>query len=180
VCAFALAAALALTTGCASQHADTPRPVSGAHAQPPSAGTAATGRPVLRAPQPDYASPSLVAAAFFTAWASIDTVHDSPGAFLVRCAPLITPALRRQLAANQPSPAAWRLMRREHVISRVHVRAVTRPAGAPAPTATRVFLRVYAVRITRSVAGLTTRSDGITLQLTRSRGRWLVARLLFW
>lgn len=121
-----------------------------------------------------------MAAAFFTAWASVDAVHDSRNAFLARCAPLVTLALRRQLAINQPGAAEWGLMRREHVISIVRVRAVTHPEGAPAPTLTRVFLRVYAVRIVSIPAGRTTHSDGITLQLARSGGRWLVARILFW
>jgi hypothetical protein len=42
------------------------------------------------------------------------------------------------------------------------------------------YLRVYATRVTTSAAGRTASSDGITLQLTRSGGRWLVSRLLFY
>ncbi|MDQ2875228.1 MAG: hypothetical protein M3Y33_10700, partial [Actinomycetota bacterium] len=65
-------------------------------------------------------------------------------------------------------------------VSLVHVDAVIRPDGAPAPTSSVAYLRVYATRVTTSTAGRTTSSDGITVQLTRSRGRWLVSRLLFY
>jgi hypothetical protein len=42
------------------------------------------------------------------------------------------------------------------------------------------YLRVYATRVTTTTASHTISSDGITLQLTRSGGRWLVSRLLFY
>jgi hypothetical protein len=98
--------------------------------------------------QPDYTSPVPVAAAFFTTWASIDTTHDTPDSYLSRCVPLITPALRRELATSQPSQVAWQAMRRARLVSRVQVRAITHPVGAPPPSRARVFLRVYAQRVT--------------------------------
>jgi hypothetical protein len=121
-----------------------------------------------------------VAAAFFAAWASTDAVHDQPGTYLARCAPLVTAALERQLAGSQPAPAAWQAMHRARLVSLVHVQAVTRPAGAPAPAAAVTYLRVYATRVTTTSAGRQTASDGITVQLTRSGGRWLVSAVLFW
>ena len=104
----------------------------------------------------------------------------APDAYLARCAPLVTASLEHQLAASQPATAAWQAMRRDREVSLVRVRAVTRPAGAPAPTPAVAYLRVYATRVTTTTAGRTTSSDGITLQLTRSGGRWLVSRLLFY
>ena len=71
-------------------------------------------------------------------------------------------------------------MRAEHLVSVIHVRAVTHPAGAPPPEPGQVYLRVYAQRVTTTSAGRTRTSDGITLQLIRHHGRWLVARLLFY
>ena len=136
-------------------------------------------RTAIRLRRPDFARPASVAAAFFTAWASIDT-RDSPDAGLRRCAHLITPALKRQLAAGQTAPAGWQAMRAEHLVSVVHVQAVTHPAGAPPPRPGRVYLRVYAQRMTTTSAGRTVTSDGITLLLVRHHGRWLVARLLFY
>jgi hypothetical protein len=137
------------------------------------------GSPV-RVPRPDYARPPSVAAAFYIAWASTDAVHDQPGTYLALCAPLVTPALERQLAASQPAPAAWQAMHRARLVSLVRVQAVTRPDGAPAPTAAVVYLRVYATRVTTAWAGRQAASDGITVQLTRSGGRWLVSAVLFY
>lgn len=137
-------------------------------------------RSLVRLPRPGYPSPAQVAAAFFTAWASIDATHDTQRTYLARCAPLVTPALRRQLATSQPSPAEWQAMRRAQLVSTVHVRAVTHPAGGPPPSRTRVFLRVYAGRVTTTPVRHAVTSDGITVQVDRVRGRWLIARLVFW
>jgi hypothetical protein len=135
---------------------------------------------LVRVPRPDYADPGSVAAAFYVAWASVDSVHDAPLSFAARCAPLATLALARQLAASQLPAAAWQQMRREHLVSLVRVRAVTRPDGAPSPTGQVAYLRVYATRVTVTTAGRDTGSDGTTLQLTRTGGRWLVSAVLFW
>jgi hypothetical protein len=135
---------------------------------------------LVRVPRPDYADPGSVAAAFYVAWASVDSVHDAPLSFAARCAPLATPSLARQLAASQLPAAAWQQMRREHLVSLVQVRAVTHPDGAPGPTGQMVYLRVYAIRVTVTTAGRDISSDGTTLQLTRTGGRWLVSAVLFW
>lgn len=135
---------------------------------------------LVRVPQPDYARPGSVATSFFTAWASIDTIHGDPDAYLARCADLVTPALRRQLAASQPALAGWQALRAERMVSLVHVRAVTLPAGAPPPGATRIYLRVYAQRVTTTTAGRAVTSDGITLLLVQRGHRWLVSRLLWY
>jgi len=121
-----------------------------------------------------------VAAAFYVAWAGTDAIHDGPEAYVARCAPLVTASLEQHLVASQPASAAWQVMHRDRMVSLVRVRAITRPAGAPAPTSSVAYLRVYATRVTTSMAGRTASSDGISLQLTRSRGRWLVSRLLFY
>jgi hypothetical protein len=131
-------------------------------------------------PRPDYARPASVAAAFYVAWASTDAVHDQPGRYLALCAPLVTPALERQLAASQPAPAAWQAMRRARLVSLVRVRAVTHPDGAPVPTPAAVYLRVYATRVTTTSADRQVASDGVTVELTRSGGRWLVSAVLFY
>jgi hypothetical protein len=131
-------------------------------------------------PRPDYDRPASVAAAFYVAWASTDAVHDQPGTYLPLCAPLVTAALERELAASQPAPAAWQAMRRARLVSLVRVRAVTHPDGAPVPTPAAVYLRVYATRVTTTSAGRQVASDGITVELTRSRGRWLVGAVLFY
>jgi hypothetical protein len=110
----------------------------------------------------------------------VDAVHDGPDAFAARCAPLATPALERELAASQPATAAWQEMRASHLVSLVQVRAVTRPDGAPAATASAAYLSVYATRVTVTTAGRTKGSDGITLRLTRSGTRWLVSAVLFY
>ena len=135
---------------------------------------------LVQVPRPDYFDPASVAGAFYIAWASADALHDGPGTYLARCAPLITASLGQQLAASQPATAAWQAMRRDREVSLVHVDAVTGPDGAPAPTSSVAYLRVYATRVTTSTAGRTASSDGITVQLARSRGRWLVSRLLFY
>ena len=124
--------------------------------------------------------PASVAAAFYVAWASADAVHDQPGTYLALCAPLVTAALERQLAASQPAPAAWQAMHRARLVSLVRVQAVTHPDGAPAPTPSAVYLRVYATRVTTTSAGRQVASDGVTVQLTRSGGRWLVSAVLFY
>ena len=141
---------------------------------------APTAGSLVRVPRPDYSDPASVGAAFYVAWAGLDSLHDGPDAYLARCAPLVTTSLEHQLQASQPATAAWQAMRRDREVSLVRVRAVTRPAGAPAPTPAVAYLRVYATRVTTTTAGRTTSSDGITLQLTRSGGRWLVSRLLFY
>jgi len=141
---------------------------------------AAAAGSLVRVPRPDYADPASVAAASCTAWAGVDAVHDSPLSFAARCAPLATPALARELAASQLPAAAWQAMRREQLVSLVRVRAVTRPDGAPAPTPSVVYLRVYASRVTVTTAGRAAVSDGVTVQLTRTGGQWLVSAVLFW
>lgn len=169
----ALAAAV-LAAGCAGGH---PATASG---RAPTPAVSAPPASLIRVPRPDYADPASVASAFYTAWASVDAVHDGPDAFAVRCATLATPALERQLAASQPAPAAWQVMRASHLVSLVQVRAVTRPDGAPAATASAAYLSVYATRVTVTTIGRTTRSDGVTLRLTRSGARWLVSAVLFY
>ena len=167
-----------LLAGCAAGHPGPrhalPRPGPGRAVPAAAAGS------LVRVPRPDYADPASVAAAFYTAWAGVDAVHDGPLSFAARCAPLATPALARQLAASQLPAAAWQAMRREQLVSLVQVRAVTRPDGAPAPTPSLVYLRVYASRVTVTTAGRATVSDGVTVQLTRTGGRWLVSAVLFW
>jgi hypothetical protein len=173
-----LAAALAavLVTGGAAGAAP-PRPAAGGR---PALGVAVPAGSLVRVPRPDYARPEPVAAAFYVAWASTDAVHDQPGTYLALCAPLVTAALERQLAASRPAPAAWQDMRRARLVSLVRVQAVTHPAGAQAPTPAAVYLRVYATRVTTTSAGRQVASDGVTVQLTRSRVRWLVSAVLFY
>jgi hypothetical protein len=146
----------------------------------PAPGIAAPPGSLIRLPRPDYARAVPVAAAFYVAWASTDTVHDQPGTYLALCAPLVTPAVERQLAASQPAPFAWQTIRRARLVSLVRVQAVTHPAGAPSPALDLVYLRVYATRVTTTSAGRQVASDGITVELTRSRGRWLVGAVLFY
>jgi len=43
-----------------------------------------------------------------------------------------------------------------------------------------VYLRVYARRVTVPTAGRAAVSDGVTVQLTRTGGQWLVSAVLFW
>jgi hypothetical protein len=169
--------AVVLVTGCAAGAAS-PRPaVAG---ERPTPGIAVPAGSLVGVPHPDYTRPASVAAAFYVAWASTDAVHDQPGTYLALCAPLVTPALERQLAASQPAPAAWQAMRRARLVSLVRVQAVTHPDGAPAPTPSAVYLRVYATRVTTTSAGRQVASDGVTVQLTRSGGRWLVSAVLFY
>src|SRR6266566_6683402 len=169
--------AAVLVTGCAAG-AVSPRPaVAG---ERPTPGIAVPAGSLVGVPRPDYARPASVATAFYVAWASTDAVHDQPGSYLALCAPLVTAALERQLAASQPAPAAWQAMRRAGLVSLVRVRAVTHPAGAPVPTAAAVYLRVYATRVTTTSAGRQVASDGVTVELARSGGRWLVSAVLFY
>jgi hypothetical protein len=168
--------AAGLVTGCAAGAAP-PHPA--AAGERPAPGIAVPSDSLVRAARPDYARPPSVAAAFYVAWASTEAVHDQPGTYLALCAPLVTPALERQLAASQPAPAAWQAMRRARLVSLVRVQAVTRPAAAPASSASVVYLRVYATRVTTTSAGRQVASDGVTVQLTRSGGRWLVSAVLF-
>jgi hypothetical protein len=174
-----LAAVLAagLVTGCAAGAAS-PHPA--AAGERPASGIAVPAGSQVRVPRPDYVRPASVAAAFYVAWASTDAVHDQPGTYLARCAPLVTAALERQLAAGQPAPAAWQAMRRARLVSLVRVRSVTHPDGAPAPAPDVVDLRVYATRVTTTSAGRQVSRDGVTVQLTRSGGRWLVSAVLFY
>jgi hypothetical protein len=174
-----LAAVLAavLVTGCAAGAAS-PRPA--AAGERPTPGIVVPAGSLVRVPRADYARPASVAASFYVAWGSTDALYDQPGRYLALCAPLVTPALERQLAASQPAPAGWQAMRRARLVSLVRVRAVTHPAGAPASTPDAVYLRVYATRVTTTSAGRQVASDGITIQLTRSGGRWLVSAVLFY
>ena len=174
-----LAAVLAagLVTGCAAWAAS-PRPAAAAGR--PAPGIAVPAGSLVRVPRPDYARPASVAAAFYIAWGSTDAVHDQPGTYLALCAPLVTPALARQLAASQPAPAAWQAMYRARLVSLVRVQAVTHPDGAPAPTPDAVYLRVYATRVTTTSADRQVAGDGVTVELTRSGGRWLVSAVLFY
>jgi hypothetical protein len=169
--------AAVLVTGCAAG-ASSPRPAAAGERPAPSIAVPAGS--LIGVPRPDYARPASVAAAFYVAWGSTDALHDQPGTYLALCAPLVTPALERQLAASQPAPAAWQAMRRARLVSLVRVQAVTQPAGAPAPTPAAVYLRVYATRVTTTSAGRQAASDGVTVQLTRSGGRWLVSAVLFY
>ena len=167
--------AAVLVAGCAGGRpaARHPAPDQAAPASAPSVS-------LVRVPRPDYADPASVASAFYVAWASADAIHDGPDAYAARCAPLATLSLERQLTASQPATAAWQAMRRSRLVSLVRVRAVTRPDGAPAPTPSVTYLRVYATRVTVTTGGCTTGSDGITLRLARSGGRWLVSAVLFY
>ena len=167
-----------LLTGCAAGQRPRARPPRAGQCPRPASRYRAGSQ--VRVPPPDYARPASVAAAFYVAWASTDAVHDQPGTYLALCAPLVTAALERQLAASQPAPAAWQAMHRARLVSLVRVQAVTHPDGAPAPTPSAVYLRVYATRVTTTSAGRQVASDGVTVQLTRSGGRWLVSAVLFY
>lgn len=174
-----LAVAAALAGGC------TTSPVSPRSVRPETTKVVhapAAGRPAqtpIRIPRPDYASPASVAASFFIAWASVDSVHDGPGTALMRCAGLITPALQSQLRTYEVAPAEWQTMREGRIVSIVNVQAVTHPVGAPAPTRTRVYLSIYAERVTVTTSGRTVSSAGASVELIRVGKRWLVARVLF-
>ena len=169
--------AASLVTGCAARAAS---PHPSAAGEPHASGIAVPPGSQVRVPRPDYGRPASVAAAFYVAWASTDAVHDQPGTYLALCAPLVTAALERQLAASQPAPAAWQAMRRARLVSLVRVQSVTHPAGAPAPAPSVVYLRVYATRVTTTAAGRQVASDGITVELTRTGSRWLVSAVLFY
>ena len=169
--------AAVVVAGCAGGH-PAARPAAPGRAAP--APASAPSASLVRVPHPDYADPASVASAFYIAWASVDAIHDGPDAYAARCAPLATASLERELAVSQPATAAWQEMRRSRLISLVQVRAVTRPDGAPAPTESAAYLSVYATRVTVTAGGRTTGSDGITLRLARSGGRWLVSAVLFY
>ena len=171
--------AAVLVAGCAGGHA-APRHAAAVRSPALSGSAVAQAGSLVRVPRPDYSSPASVAAAFYVAWGSTDAIHDGPDAYAARCAPLVTAGLERQLASGQPATAAWQALRRDQTVSLVRVRAVIRPAGAPAPTSQVVYLRVYATRVTASTTGRTVSSDGITLRLARSGGRWLVSAVLFY
>ena len=173
-CGVLIAAVLA--AGCAGGH-PAARPAPPGRSQAPASAPSAS---LVRVPPPDYASPASVASAFYIAWAGVDAIHDGPDAHATRCAPLATASLERELAASQPATAAWQEMRYSRLVSLVQVHAVTRPDGAPVPTASVAYLSVYATRVTVTTAGRTTGSDGITLRLTRSGRRWLVSAVLFY
>jgi hypothetical protein len=172
----------ALLSGCGAALAPPVGTAVGATAGNRSPATAAIqpGPSLVRVPRPDYARPGSVAASFFTAWASVDAIHDGPDAYLARCADLVTPALGQHLAASQPALTGWQAMQAERMVSLVQVRAVIRPAGAPPPSATVTFLRVYAQQVTTTTAGRTITRSGITLELTRRGRRWLVSHLLWY
>ena len=112
--------AAVLVSGCAAGAAS-PRPA--AEGERPAPGTAVPAGSLVRVPRPDYARPASVAAAFYIAWGSADAVHDQPGTYLALCAPLVTAALERQLAASQPAPAGWQAMRRARLVSLVLTRS---------------------------------------------------------
>jgi hypothetical protein len=175
--------AAVLAAGCAAgcagghataRHAAAVRPPGLTAPAVPQAGS------LVRVPHPGYSSPASVAAAFYVAWGSTDAIHDGPDAYAARCAPMVTAPLEQQLTASQPATTAWQDLHREQMVSLVQVRAVIRPAGAPLPTLQVVYLRVYATRVTTSTTGRTVSSDGITLRLARSGGRWLVSAVLFY
>lgn len=172
-CGVLIAAVLAAR--CAGGHPATRPAPPGRSPAPASAPSA----PPVRVPHPDYARPASVASAFYIAWASVDAVHDGPDAYAPRCAPLSTASLERELVASQPATAAWQEMRRSRLVSVARVRAVTRPDGAPVPTASVAYLSDYATRVIVTTAGRTTGSDGITFRLVRAGGRWLVRAVLF-
>ena len=168
--------AAVLAAGCAGGH-PAARPAPPRRSPAPASAPSAS---LVRVPHPDYADAASVASAFYIAWASVDAVHDGPDAYAARSAPLAAVSLERELAATQPATAAWQEMHASRLVSLVQVRAVTRPDGAPAPTASVAYLSVYAIRVTVTTAGRTTGSDGITLRLARSGGRWLVSAVLFY
>ena len=130
-------------------------------------------------PSVNHTDPRRVASRFFVAWGSYDTVHDGPDAFAARCRPLVTARLARELADDQPASAGWAAKRRRREVSVVRVAALRRPDGAPAPTARRVYLRVYADRVTTNVHGRRVSPTGVTLVLVHHNRRWLVDRVLF-
>lgn len=172
-CLIGALAVAVLAAGCADGHPA----AEPSHTAPAASAPLAS---LVRVPRPDYASPASVASAFYIAWASVDSIYDGPDAYALRCAPLATPSLERELFASQPATAAWQEMRASRLVSLVQVQAVTRPDGAPAPTASVAYLSVYATRVTTTTIGRMRVSDGVTLRLTRSGGRWLVSAVLFY
>jgi hypothetical protein len=175
-----LATAAALAVGCTQSRVSTaPSEREIAKTTPPPERRKPSPSPALVIP-PAHASPASVAASFFTAWASVDSVRDGPDTALMRCASLITPALARQLRTDEIAPFEWQVMRDHRLVSTIHVQTVTHPVGAPAPTRNRVYLSIYAERVTTTVSGRTVSSAGTSVELTRVGKRWLVAQLLFY
>lgn len=175
--------AVVTTTGCTSRIAPARTPASPqADSRPASSAAAALRTPpsAIRVPHPDFGRAASVAAAFFTAWASVDTTRSGLYTDLACCARLVTSALERQLAASHIAPMGWRALHAQRLVSVVYVQAVTHPAGAPPPQPRRVYLRVFALRVTTASGGQAVTSDGITVLLVRQHRRWLVARLLFY
>ena len=127
----------------------------------------------------NYAVPRSVAARFFIAWGSYDAVDEGPDAFAARCRPLVTARLARELADDRPASANWATKRRRHEVSVIRVAALRQPDGAPTPRSRRVYLRVYADRITTSTAGRHVSPTGVTVVLAHRDDRWLVDRVLF-
>ena len=94
-----------LLAGCAGGHPGRAHPMP-RRPGPGGAVPAAAAGSLVRVPRPDYADPASVVAAFYTAWAGVDAVHDGPLSFAARCAPLATAVPGP--AAGQPGPGADR------------------------------------------------------------------------
>lgn len=173
--------AAVLAAGCAGGHA-APRPAAAGRPRVPVLSGAAVTQAgsLCRVPRPDYSSPASATAAFYVARGSTGAIHDGPDACAARCAPLAATPPERQLASGQPATAAWQELRHDRTVSIVRVRAVFRPAGAPAPASQATCLRGCATRITASTAGRSAGSDGVTLQPARCGGHWPVTAVLFW
>jgi hypothetical protein len=175
-----LVTAATLVGGCATS-VGSPASVRPEVANPSQAPLA--GRPAqikIRVPRPDYANPASVAASFFVAWASVDSINDGPDSTFVRCAGFVTSALLSQLRTYEVAPAEWQTMRENRLVSTIHVVGVTHPLGAPAPTRTRVYLSINAERVTVTTFGRTESSAGTSVELVRVGRRWLVAQLLYY
>ena len=136
-------------------------------------------RTAAPSPSVNFTDPRSVASRFFAAWGSYDALHDRPDAFAARCRPLVTARLARELADDQPASADWAAKHRRREISMVRVAALRQPDGAPTPTARRVYLRVYADRVTTNIHGRRVSPTGVTLVLVHRDRRWLVDRVLF-
>lgn len=169
-----------LAAGCASARSAVPTQ----HTTPASARPQLSAEPghtsgAVRIPAVNFRVARSVATAFYVSWASYDTRHEAPGAFVVRVRRYATPHLARELAENPPAQADWAAKHRRDEASRVRVTALKHPDGAPAPTANRVVLRVYADRTTTTDSVRKVTPDGATLVVRRYDGRWLVDAILF-